>query len=119
MCCVQGFGEPRLLSPPPIPTPTPKLQEGFQTLPTDPPTGVDDPNYENITVTLRKQDHPKDSHSPPKSEGKRPCQPTSHSFGRGLWGGALQGQWAALEARIGGVGCGDVKACETVVGAAL
>lgn len=87
MCCVQGFGEPRLLSPPPIPTPIPELQEGFQTSPTDPPTGVDDPNYENITVTLRKQDNPKGSHAPSKSEGKWPCQPTSLSFGRGLWEG--------------------------------
>lgn len=67
--CVMCRG---LVSPPPIPLP--KLQEGFQTLPTD-PTAVDDPNYENITVTLRKQDHPKGSHSPPKSKGKQPCSP--------------------------------------------
>ncbi|XP_036171481.1 mast cell-expressed membrane protein 1 isoform X3 [Myotis myotis] len=30
--------------------------------------GVDDPNYANIPVILRKQDHPKGSHSPSKSE---------------------------------------------------
>ncbi|XP_070270244.1 mast cell-expressed membrane protein 1 [Myotis yumanensis] len=35
--------------------------------------GVDDPNYENIPVIVRKQDHPKGSHSPSKSEGHLPC----------------------------------------------
>lgn len=118
MCCVQGFGEPRLLSPPPKPTLTPELQEGFQTLPIDPPTGIDDPNYENITVILRKQDHAKGSHLPFKSEGKWPCQLTSHSFGRGLWEG-MEGTGAAWDGRFCGKGCSDFKACETVVGAAL
>ncbi|XP_054572749.1 mast cell-expressed membrane protein 1 isoform X2 [Eptesicus fuscus] len=41
--------------------------------------GVDDPNYENITVTLRKQDHPKGSHSPPKSEVPARSRPSSDS----------------------------------------
>ncbi|XP_066199634.1 mast cell-expressed membrane protein 1 [Saccopteryx leptura] len=30
--------------------------------------GVDDPAYENIILTFRNRDQPKDSHSPPKSE---------------------------------------------------
>nr|KAF6349369.1 mast cell expressed membrane protein 1 [Myotis myotis] len=39
--------------------------------------GVDDPNYANIPVILRKQDHPKGSHSPSKSEAR--SRPSSDS----------------------------------------
>ncbi|XP_059551681.1 mast cell-expressed membrane protein 1 isoform X1 [Myotis daubentonii] len=39
--------------------------------------GVEDPNYANIPVILRKQDHPKGSHSPSKSEAR--SRPSSDS----------------------------------------
>ncbi|CAK6445147.1 unnamed protein product [Pipistrellus nathusii] len=46
---------------------------------------VDDPNYENITVTLRKQDHPKGSHSPPKSKVPARARPPSDSAQGPRW----------------------------------
>ncbi|KAM8764556.1 mast cell-expressed membrane protein 1 [Rhynchonycteris naso] len=42
--------------------------------------GVDDPAYENITLTFRNRDQPKDSRSPPKIEARsRPSLDSAHA----------------------------------------
>lgn len=70
---MQGFGEPRSLSPLPTLTPPPSPPQGSRQVSTLtlPPTGADNPDYENITLTFRNQDQRKGSHSPPKSQGKQ------------------------------------------------
>lgn len=80
-------------------------------LPTDSPTGVDDPAYENITLTFRNRDQPKSSHSPPKKQGEQP--PTSpHPTALGwVHGRALLEQQKHVKVRVSGVGCGGIKAC--------
>ncbi|KAM5301873.1 mast cell-expressed membrane protein 1 [Glossophaga mutica] len=45
--------------------------------------GVDDPDYENITLTFRNQDQPKGSYSPPKS--KAWAKPSSDSARASHW----------------------------------
>ena len=81
----------------PTRTPTPERQAGLRTLSTDPRTGADDPDYENITLTFRNQNQPKGSCSPPKSKGKQP--PTSPK---------QLGAWQGRQAACGGGGqqCG-------------
>ena len=83
------------------PPPLPQSSRQVSTL-TDPPTGADNPDYENITLAFRNQDQPKGSHLPPKNQSKQPPARTHHTalggaHGRASWeqgsprGG--RGQW--------------------------
>ncbi|KAM7142793.1 mast cell-expressed membrane protein 1 isoform 1-T2 [Molossus nigricans] len=47
--------------------------------------GVDDPDYENITLAFRNQDQPKGNHSPPKSEVPAWSRPSSDSIQAFHW----------------------------------